>query len=109
MKRLCVGRLIGKEIEHNGKTTIDLDSEDEDVHDTSSAIAPMGDGTFVIEFGYICYQDTYPMYRAVSCMYFECILMCPVHIHQDTSRYIKIHQDTSRYIKIHLYLSLWLS
>ena len=23
-----------------------------------------GDGTFVIEFGYICYQDTYPMYRA---------------------------------------------
>jgi hypothetical protein len=41
MKRLCVGRLIGKEIEHNGKTTIDLDSEDEDVHDTSSAIAPI--------------------------------------------------------------------
>ena len=23
-----------------------------------------------------------------------CILMCPVHIHQDTSRYTKIHQDT---------------
>jgi len=26
--------------------------------------------------------------------------MCPVHRHQDTSRYIKIHQDTSRYICI---------
>ena len=24
----------------------------------------LGDGTFVIEFGYICCQDTYPMYRA---------------------------------------------
>ena len=23
-----------------------------------------------------------------------CILICPVHIHQDTSRYTKIHQDT---------------
>jgi hypothetical protein len=32
-------------------------------------------------------------------MYPECILMCPVHI----------HHDTSIYIKIHLYLSLWLS
>ena len=30
-------------------------------------------------------------------MYLACISMCP----------IKIHQDTSRYIKIHLYLSLW--
>jgi hypothetical protein len=30
-------------------------------------------------------------------MYPECILMCPVHI----------HHDTSIYIKIHLYLSLW--
>ena len=27
----------------------------------------------------------------VSCMYLACILMCPVHIHQDTSRYIEIH------------------
>jgi hypothetical protein len=34
------------------------------------------------------------MYLDVSCMYLDCILMCPVHIHQDTSRYIKIHQDT---------------
>ena len=32
--------------------------------------------------------------------------MCPVHIHQDTSRYIKIHQDTSRYIKIHAYIKM---
>ena len=30
----------------------------------------------------------------VSCMYLACILMCPVHIHQDTSRYIEIHRDT---------------
>ena len=34
------------------------------------------------------------MYLDVSFMYLDCILMCPVHIHQDTSRYIKIHQDT---------------
>jgi len=34
------------------------------------------------------------MYFDVSCMYPDRILMCPVHIHQDTSRYIKIHQDT---------------
>jgi hypothetical protein len=68
-----------------------------------------GDGAFVTEFGCVCYQDTYPMYPDVSCMYLaRCILMCPVHIHQDTckirdtSRYM---QDTSRYnIKIHLYL-----
>ena len=46
--------------------------------------------------GYICYQDTYPMYRA-----------CIVHVFRmyldvsRSSRYIKIHQDTSRYIKIH--------
>jgi len=71
-----------------------------------------GDGAFacafVTEFGCVCYQDTYPMYPDVSCMYLACILMCPVHIHQDTckirdtSRYM---QDTSRYnIKIHLYL-----
>jgi hypothetical protein len=43
------------------------------------------------------------MYLDVSCMYLDCILMCPVHILNH------IHQDTSRYIKIHLYmyLSLW--
>ena len=58
-----------------------------------------GDGTFVIEFGYICYRIRILCIVHVFCMYFECILMCPVHI----------HQDTSRYIKIHLYLSLWLS
>ena len=75
---------------------------------------------FGMEFGYICYQDTYPMYLAcimhVSCMHFD-VSRSYVHqdtsryikIHQDTSRYIKIHQDTSRYIKIHVYLSLWLS
>ena len=49
-------------------------------------------GTFVIRIRILCIVH-------VSCMYFACILMCPVHI----------HQDTSRYIKIHLYLSLWLS
>ncbi len=27
-------------------------------------------------------------------MYLACISMCPVHRHQDTSRYIEIHQDT---------------
>jgi hypothetical protein len=32
----------------------------------------------------------------VSCMYLACILMCPVHIHQDTSRYIEIHLYLSR-------------
>ena len=45
------------------------------------------------EFGYICYQDTYPMYRAcilhVFCMYLDV-----------PRSYIKIHQDTSRYICI---------
>ena len=34
------------------------------------------------------------MYRDVSGLYSDCILMCPVHVHQDTSRYIEIHQDT---------------
>ena len=32
-----------------------------------------------------------PCIAHVSCMYLACILMCPVHIHQDTSRYIEIH------------------
>ena len=57
-----------------------------------------GDGGFVIEFGGVCYQDTYPMYLAcilyVFCMYLDVI-------RSYTSRYTKIHQDTSRYIKIH--------
>ena len=69
--------------------------------------APRGQSAWVTvlllsEFGYICYQDTYPMYRAcilhVFCMYLDVS-------RSYTSRYIKIHQDTSRYtsryIKIH--------
>ena len=61
-----------------------------------------GDGTFPIVFGYISYQIRILLYLDVSLHveYLGCILMCPVHIHQDTSRYIKIHQDTSRYICI---------
>ncbi len=31
------------------------------------------------------------MYCDVSCMYPVRILTCPVHVHQDTSRYIRIH------------------
>jgi hypothetical protein len=50
-----------------------------------------GDGGFVIEFGGVCYQDTYPMYLTcivhVSCMYLDVS-------RQDTSRYIEIQQDT---------------
>jgi len=34
-----------------------------------------------------------PCIAHVSCVYPACILMCPVHIHQDTST-IKIHRDT---------------
>ena len=59
-----------------------------------------GDGGFVIEFGGVCYQDTYPMYLAcilyVFCMYLDVI-------RSYTSRYTKIHQDTSRYICIYLF------
>ena len=43
-------------------------------------------GTFVIRIRILCIVHVFRMY-------FACILMCPVHIHQDTSRYIKIHQD----------------
>ena len=50
-----------------------------------------GDGGFVIEFGGVCYQDTYPMYLTcivhVSCMYLDVS-------RQDTSRYIEIQQYT---------------
>jgi len=50
-----------------------------------------GDVGFVIEFGGVCYQDTYPMYRAcivhVSRMYLDVS-------RSYTSRYIKIHRDT---------------
>ena len=39
--------------------------------------APWGDGGFVIEFGGVCNQDTYPMYLAcilhVFCMYLDVI------------------------------------
>jgi hypothetical protein len=53
--------------------------------------ASSGDGGFVIEFGGVCYQDTYPMYLTcivhVSCMYLDVS-------RQDTSRYIEIQQDT---------------
>jgi hypothetical protein len=44
-------------------------------------------GGFVIRIRILCILH-------VSCMYLACILMCPVHIHQDTSRYFKILQDT---------------
>ena len=51
----------------------------------------MGDGTFVIEFGYICYQDTYPMYLTCIVHEFSMYLDVSRHIHQDT---FQIHQDT---------------
>ena len=44
-------------------------------------------GTVSYRIRILMYLD----YIDVSCMYLDCILMCPVHIHQDTSRYIKIH------------------
>ena len=53
-----------------------------------------GDGTFPILFGYISYRIRIVLYLNVFECILMCILMCPVHIHQDTSRYIKIHQDT---------------
>ena len=57
----------------------------------------VGDGGFPIQIGGVSYTIRILMYLDVSCMYLDCILMCPV----------RIHQDTSGYIKIHLYLSLW--
>ncbi len=57
----------------------------------ATAKAARGDVGFVIEFGGVCYQDTYPMYRAciphVSRMYLDVS-------RSYTSRYIKIHRDT---------------
>ena len=66
-----------------------------------------GDGTFPIVFGYISYQIRILLYLDVSLVYLECILMCPVDIHQDTCilfecnrackihlRYIRMRQDT---------------
>ena len=58
-----------------------------------------GHGGFPIRFGGVSYTIRILMYLDVSRCILRCILMCPVHI----------HQDTPRYIKIHLYLSLWLS
>jgi len=49
---------------------------------------------FLSFLGVVSYRIRILMYFDVSCMYPDRILMCPVHIHQDTSRYIKIHQDT---------------
>ena len=59
-----------------------------------------GDGGFVIEFGGVCYQDTYPMYLACILHVFRMYLDV---IRSYTSRYTKIHQDTSRYICIYLF------
>ena len=50
--------------------------------------------SFLSFLGTVSYRIRILMYLDVSFMYLDCILMCPVHIHQDTSRYIKIHQDT---------------
>ena len=55
---------------------------------------PRVTGGFLSFLGGISYQIRILLYRDVSCMYLVCILMCPVRIHQDTSRYIEIHQDT---------------
>ena len=70
---------------------------------TSAAPTLRVTGGFLSFLGGISYQIRILLYRDVSCMYLVCILMCPVRIHQDTSRYIKIHQDTSRYICIYLF------
>ena len=59
-----------------------------------------GDVGFVIEFGGVCYQDTYPMYLACILHVFRMYLDV---IRSYTSRYTKIHQDTSRYICIYLF------
>jgi len=49
---------------------------------------------FLSFLGVVSYRIRILMYFDVSCMYPDRILMCPVHIHQDTSKYIKIHPDT---------------
>ena len=51
------------------------------------ASAGGGDGGFPIVLGVISYQIRILLYRDVSCMYPVCILMCPVRIYQDTSRF----------------------
>ena len=49
---------------------------------------------FLSFLGVVSYRIRILMYRDVSGLYLDCILTCPVHVHQDTSRYIEIHQDT---------------
>ena len=58
-----------------------------------AAAAPVegGDVGFPIRFGVFSYTIRIPCILHVSSMYPACISMCPVHIHQDTSRYNKIH------------------
>ena len=51
-------------------------------------------GGFLSFLGVVSYRIRILMYRDVSGLYLDCILTCPVHVHQDTSRYIEIHQDT---------------
>jgi len=48
-------------------------------------------GGFLSFLGGGSYRIRILMYFDVSCMYPDRILMCPVKIHQDTSRYNKIH------------------
>ena len=52
--------------------------------------------------GSVSYQIRILLYLDVSGVYLECILMCPVEIHQDTSRYICIWHLSSQ--SEHLYL-----
>jgi hypothetical protein len=49
---------------------------------------------FLSFLGVVSYRIRILMYFDVSCMYLACISMCPIKIHQDTSRYIEIQQDT---------------
>ena len=46
---------------------------------------------FLSFLGGVSYRIRILMYCDVSCMYPVRILTCPVHVHQDTSRYIRIH------------------
>jgi len=66
------------------------------VRNTQHAIRNAGQSgrvtySFLSFLGTVSYRIRILMYLDVSFMYLDCILMCPVHIHQDTSRYIKIH------------------
>jgi len=59
---------------------------------TGRGVAPAARVTysFLSFLGTVSYRIRILMYLDVSCMYLDCILMCPVKIHQDTSRYICI-------------------